>query len=519
MVEFFVDGRKLVAPLGDNLLEAMLECGVEISYFCYHPGLSVVAVCRQCLVEIVGQPKLAPACQLTVQPGLEVKNNSERVLAARRQMLEFTLLNHPIDCPICDKAGECTLQKHYMGWDRQTARHDHEVVRKPKRVDLGPRIILDDERCILCTRCVRFCQEVIDQPQLTVARRGSKSVLTTAPGSRLDNPYSLNTVDICPVGALTDKDFRFQTRVWELQSTLSVCNGCATGCLCEVHHQRGKIYRLVPRRVRDMNLNWMCDYGRYTYKSVSADRLTLPLLCGEAVGWDDALNELGAKLASFVVEQGQGVGVVLGADVTNEDNFVAASFARKLGEKTQLYLAAQPPSDGDKILRHSDPNANQLGAQVLLKAAGKPPTDLASDLLAGKLRALYLVGDALYLPGAAQQKFAELSLLAVQATHSSPLTKAAHFVLPASMWAEVEGTITSANGLVKRMRAAVAAPDFAKPHWQIIGQLLRKMGMETGFLSARAVFEEMSKRVDFFRRAEWGEEIPTQLLRFVGSRG
>src|SRR5262249_34108591 len=219
MVTLTVDDKPVTVPKGTNVLDAALKLGIDISFFCYHPGLSIAACCRQCLVEIGGNPKLQPSCQIPVAEGMKVISSSPRVSLAREQMLEFTLVNHPVDCPICDKAGECTLQKLYADGDAQPSRVVLAKVHKPKRVDLGPTIVLDQERCILCTRCIRVCDEVAGVHQLEMAHRGDHEVLTTAPGQLLDNPYSLNTVDVCPVGALTSKDFRFSVRVCVLTET------------------------------------------------------------------------------------------------------------------------------------------------------------------------------------------------------------------------------------------------------------------------------------------------------------
>jgi NADH-quinone oxidoreductase subunit G len=522
LVEISIDGRKYQAPKGENLLQFMLEQGLEISYFCYHPGLSVVAVCRQCLVGLAKMNKLVPACQTPIGPGMEVDNSSDKVLAARRQLLEFTLVNHPVDCPICDKAGECILQRHYMDWDHAPSKIDHSKVRKPKHVDLGPRIVLDDERCILCTRCVRFMAEVAKDPQLVVSKRGSKAVLTVAPGRKLDHPYSLNVVDICPVGALTDKDFRFKMRVWELSSTRSVCNGCATGCPCEVHHRRDRIYRLVPRRYgnHDINDNWMCDFGRYTYKAVAADRLSLPRVQGKETGWDEAIGFVADRLKVALEGDRARIGVVLGADATNEDNFAASRLAFDFLGAPRVYLGAEPEGDaGDDFLRDNDPNPNRAGAAACGADIGTA-AELADDLAEGKLAALYVVGERLHLPAEALAKAQALDLFAVQATHDrSPLVQSAQVALPAAAWAEVDGTITNRENRTQRLRAAVAPVDFARPHWQILVQVARRAGLTLDFVSPRAIFEAMQQEIELFKDAEWGAELPPQLLRYAGSRG
>src|SRR6185369_269927 len=263
MVSVIIDGKTLEVPKGTMLIEACNQNGADVPFFCYHPGLTSPAVCRQCLVDVKGQPKPVPSC--------------------------YT--------PVADKAGECMLQKQYFDWDAKLARNDGIKVHKEKVVDLGPTIVLDQERCILCTRCIRVCDEVAHNHQLEMAQRGDHEVLTTAPGHKLDNPYSLNTVDVCPVGALTSKDFRFSMRVWELYTTPSVCPGCATGCNVEVHHSRGKIYRLVPRENHDVNQFWMCDEGRFTYKEVDTHRVAAPRIGGETTSMDKALAFAAERLA------------------------------------------------------------------------------------------------------------------------------------------------------------------------------------------------------------------------------
>ncbi|HET6614206.1 MAG TPA: 2Fe-2S iron-sulfur cluster-binding protein, partial [Kofleriaceae bacterium] len=263
-----VDGQEVTVPKGTNVIEAARKVGIDISAFCYHPGLSIAACCRQCLVTIEGSPKLQPSCQARCTDGMVVHTDDKNAVAARRQMLELTLVNHPIDCPICDKAGECTLQKLYFDHDNINSRVDVPKVHKPKVVDLGPHVILDAERCILCTRCIRVCDEVAGEHQLEMRNRGDHEEICTAPGALLDNPYSINTVDVCPVGALTSKDYRFTMRAWELMMTPSVCQGCATGCNTEIHHKSGRVWRLVPRENPEVNGHWMCDEGRFTYKDL-----------------------------------------------------------------------------------------------------------------------------------------------------------------------------------------------------------------------------------------------------------
>ena len=509
LVTVKVDGVEVAVPAGTNVLEAVRAAGGNISFFCYHPGLSVVAVCRQCLVEIKGQPKLIPACQAIVAPGMEVTNSGPRVDQARQQMLEFTLLNHPVDCPICDKAGECTLQKQYMEFDSERSRTDVYKIRKPKAVDVGPHVVLDAERCILCTRCIRVCDEVAEKHELEVSWRGDHATLTTAPGRLLENPYSLCTVDVCPVGALTAKDFRFRMRAWELYATPSVCNGCATGCSVEVHHRDGRIYRMVPR-YSEVNRWWMCDEGRFTYKPVHENRVTAPRISGSAASWDDALGTVARRLEECRPE----VGFVLSAGATNEDNFAAARIALDY-LSAKLYVAGRAPGEGDRQLRHIDKNPNTRGATLCGRGQARPAAALREDIAAGHVRALYVLGDDLDLGDAASG----LELLVVQATRESALTSRAHVVLPAAAWAEVDGTITNATGLVQRLRGAVQSPGQALPHVEILARLARACGLALDLGTAREVFAEMKERHGEFGAAEFGQSAPPLLLRFAGSRG
>ncbi len=299
-------------------------------------------------------------------------------------MLEFTLVNHPIDCPICDKAGECMLQKQYFDWDAKLARNDGIKVHKDKVVDLGPTIVLDQERCILCTRCIRVCDEVAKNHQLEMADRGDHEVLTTAPGHQLDNPYSLNTVDVCPVGALTSKDFRFAMRVWELYTTPSVCTGCATGCNIEVHTSRGKIYRLVPRENQAVNKHWMCDEGRLTYKRVNATRLAAPCSGGVPVEWDSALDDAGKLLRDALDANPAEVGVVLNAQSTNEDLYALAKLTfdhlgrrQGLPRRPRSGLERRHPRQRRQEPQHRGRDRDRRGT------AASTLLDLANDLKSG----------------------------------------------------------------------------------------------------------------------------------------
>jgi NADH-quinone oxidoreductase subunit G len=516
LVTLKIDGRTVQVAKGMNVLEAARTIGTSISYFCYHPGLSSPAVCRQCLVEVKGQPKLAPSCYTPVAEGMDVLTESEKVVTARAQMLEFTLVNHPVDCPICDKAGECTLQKMYQEWDGSPSRVDTGKVHKPKVVDLGPEIVLDAERCILCTRCIRVCDEVGKEHQLEMAFRGDREQLTVAPGKRLDNPYSLNTVDVCPVGALTAKDFRFAMRAWELFTTPSVCAGCATGCNDEVHHAQGKIYRLVPRENQDVNKFWMCDEGRFTYKEIGERRVAAPRIGGETTSMDKALAFAAERLAGVPKEL---VGIVLNAQATNEDNFLLAKVAAALGI-THVYLAGRPPKPerADDILRSADINPNTAGARILGGAKAKGTQQLNADIIGGAVRGLWILGDHVALDDEALAALSKIDVV-YQSPHDNFMSDKVSVLLPASAWAEVDGTFTNGKGIVQRVRTAVEPPGEARPHRELIALIAKRLGVDVGPTSAKAVFAEMKKSVPDFADASFGREFLPIQLRFAGSRG
>jgi NADH-quinone oxidoreductase subunit G len=517
-----IDGKARQVPKGMNLLEACNEAGANVPFFCYHPGLSSPAVCRQCLVDVKGQPKPVPSCYTPVADKMEVNTASPKVLDVRRQMLEFTLVNHPIDCPICDKAGECMLQKHYFDWDGKYARNDGIKVKKAKVVDLGPTIVLDQERCILCTRCIRVCDEVAGVHQLEMAARGDHEVLTTAPGHKLDNPYSLNTVDVCPVGALTAKDFRFAMRAWELFSTPSVCTGCATGCNTDVHSSRERIYRMVPRPNEKVNKHWMCDEGRMTYKAVHAERLAAPISEGQPVEWDRALEDATRRLRA-VIDTGPGrLGVVFNAQSPNEDLYALAKLAFDHLGVGKAYLAGRDQGWSDEILVSADKNPNTAGASAIGAGRLRSLVDLAADLKAGALGALIVVGSDGVLVGdnaAVAMPLDRLEALVVLSTHKGPLVSAAHVALPLSGWAELDGTFTNKLGMVQRIRAVIPPAGDALPGWDILTHLARRLGATMEFQTAKAVFAEAKQKLAFMKDADWGRTMLPVQLRFANSRG
>jgi NADH-quinone oxidoreductase subunit G len=536
-VNLTIDGQAVTVKKGTNVLEAARTLGNDISAFCYHPGLSIAACCRQCLVAIEKNPKLQPSCQTTVGEGMVVHTTDKISTLARKQQLEFTLVNHPIDCPICDKAGECTLQKLYFDHDNAASRVDTPKVHKDKVVDLGPTVVLDQERCILCTRCIRVCDEVAHSHQLDMSFRGDHEVLGCAPGAQLDNPYSLNTVDVCPVGALTAKDFRFTMRAWELEATPSVCNGCATGCNIEIHHKQGRAWRLVPRHNPDVNDYWMCDEGRFTYHDLREKRLAGPVVDGLPASWDRAVKVAADRIKAALGEQGGGgrveagagggatdtarasrgegdsstVGVVLSAVCSNEDNFALAKLAQAWGVK-QFFIAAKPdvPARADGRLRVADVNPNRSGVKAIAEALKIDVKPAQAGAFAG-VKLLVVLGDV--LAGADG-----IETIAISA-HERGHVGGAKVALPACDWAELAGTITNIKGHVQRMHEAFAPPGATIPGWEAVVRLGAAANVKLAWTHPREVFKDMVAAVPAWNALTWAREARPLALRFAGSRG
>ncbi|MDM7915983.1 MAG: 2Fe-2S iron-sulfur cluster-binding protein, partial [Candidatus Eisenbacteria bacterium] len=306
MPTVYVNDRAIEVPEGLNMIQVAKLLGIEIPHFCYHPGLGVDGNCRLCLIEVEGIPKPQVACNTFVKDGLKIRTETERVHELRKAVLEFFFLNHPLDCPICDQSGECLLQDFYMRHGQYESRLDLPKVHKRKVVDVGPRVVLDAERCVLCTRCVRFCDRVTGTGELRIINRGNRSEIGTFPGKPLDNPYSLNTVDLCPVGALTSKDFRFQCRVWFLSSAKSICAGCSRGCNIYMEQNEGTIHRLRPRENQEVNRWWMCDEGRRTYVPLNENRCEVPSIGGEEVTHEEALEAIASAIRAAREKGGDG---------------------------------------------------------------------------------------------------------------------------------------------------------------------------------------------------------------------
>jgi NADH-quinone oxidoreductase subunit G len=352
---------------GTNLFEAVERAtGEKLPHFCYHPGLSIAGVCRMCQVEVEGSPKLMIACNTTVRDGMVIRTKTPRVQETVRNILNFHLLHHPVDCPVCDQAGECSLQDFYMDHGLYEAEIDHEdKLAKGKVKPIGDLVMLDAERCVLCARCTRFTSEVTKTYELGIFNRGNHSEIDVAPGKSLDNNYSLNTVDICPVGALTSRDFRFRRRVWWLSETDSICPGCATGCNMQIHHSEGIPYRFKPRENLAVNQYWMCDHGRLLYHQIRAkDRLSEPAQledgARQSVSWERAYARIASALGS--AEQRSPLLIVGSPHLSVEELYALRSLAQAAqAELLGSRLSGSEMEEDDGILLAGDRTPQRRG--------------------------------------------------------------------------------------------------------------------------------------------------------------
>jgi len=470
MVKVVVDGTEVEADSRDNLIEAARRIGVAIPYFCYHPRLSIAGQCRMCLVETSDAPgRLVPGCQVRVKEGLKITTNSPAVKDNQRGCMEFHLINHPVDCAICDQSGECKLQDYYMEYDHQPSRIRTYKLNKPKREIFGPLVVYDAERCIMCTRCVRFMDEVAKEPQLAVVQRGSHSLISTFPGQPLDSKYSGNTVDICPVGALLNRDFRFQSRVWFVNKSPTVCTGCANGCNVYAESRGEVIYRLLPRRNEEVNQVWMCDAGRLSYHASNERRLEWA-----RIGRGDGAESVGPRLAiEKAVEllkplQGQGgVGIYVSAQCTNEEAVAAFQLGAHLGAQ-RYSTGGVPPGDSDDFLIRADKNPNTNGLRLVAQAFG-----VKLEESVGRLKGLI----AMRTDGLSANSLQGTELFIAVAQNESAVSALADVALPCQSVYEQEGTLVNWYGRLQRTWASVAAQRAdAAAGWSWASRILGGLG-------------------------------------------
>ncbi len=538
MPKLTLDGKEVEFKEGQTLIQVARENGIDIPHFCWHPELSVSGNCRMCLVDVEQIPKLVISCSTIATEGMVVETNSEKAVDARKAVLEFILINHPLDCPICDEAGECQLQEYAYAYSVGESRMTELKNHKPKRVELGPNVIYDAERCISCSRCIRFSREIAQEPQLTFVQRGDRVMVATFPGDSFDNPYSMNAIDICPVGALTSADFRFKSRVWEMSKTESICTGCSRGCNIEVWVRDNQIQRLKPRFNNDVNSYWMCDNGRLnTFKFVNADNRVdgAHIKNGEGfekVDWEKALEFTAENLKKYKPEE---IAFIGSAFATVEDNFVFNKMAKALGVKNIAYFDYVVSGSGDNILITEDKAPNALGAELVgIKNSNGEIERIFDDVKNKKIKAVYILEQSHDFDNGLLEALADAEFVAVHATNFGKLTENANVVFPAATYAEKNGTFVNFQGRVQRIKPAVATAELdrsldglsqsrwdkfgtefdrwnqgkrydAKSSWKILTMLSAYVGEKLRYNMAEDVFEELASKNEHFKNIDYDE--------------
>jgi NADH-quinone oxidoreductase subunit G len=524
MATVTINGHEI--ELGDderlNGIEAARRVGVEIPHFCWHPGLSVVGSCRMCLVEVgrrdpetgkvTMSPQLVPACQTPAVDGTVFVTDSERVRQARAMVEEDLLLRHPIDCPVCDKAGECLLQDYHFQHGRPERRAEVRPFSSRRR-DLGENVTLFVDRCVMCGRCVRFTREISGTAELLVLGRGADTEIDVVPGFPLANPLSGNVVDLCPVGALADRDFLYRQRVWFLRRHAGVCSGCAAGCSIWIEENQDQIYRIKPRENPHVNRWWICDEGRYDYAHVhDRRRLSVPRRReGEssvAVDWTRLPDELDARL-----RRAGRLGAVLSPHLSVEEAYLLCKYVRRIDPEALLALGPVPTLGNDErfpggFMIHAEKCPNRRGVEeVLAHWTGRVMTfeEWTAEIDRGKVRAGWVAGGYKneWIDEATASRLARLDVLVVQDLFPSPLSDRAMYRLPAAASAERDGSYVNRADRLQSFRRAIRPPAGVRPEGSLYWRLL---GMD-GQYDASSVLEEIAREIGYFSAATGGVPV------------
>lgn len=513
LITLNVDGQDIQVAPGANVIDAVASAGKEIPHFCYHPHLSISGNCRMCLVELGmpmrdratgeavldenGKPKIsfmpkpAIACSTKAAPGMHVKTQSEAIKDCQNGVMEFLLVNHPLDCPICDQAGECRLQEFATEYGRGYSRFIEDKNVKPKRTQLGPRVMLDDERCILCSRCIRFSKEIANDDVLGFVDRGSYSTLTCFPGKELANNYSLNTVDICPVGALTSTDFRFKMRVWFLKPVNSICTESSVGVNTQVWSREGKIYRITPRRNDAVNDSWMSDSGRALYQQVEAENRLLKYLIGTV----DSTFEGAAKAASEHLKSSK-LAYVGSAQMSVEEQFLLREIVET--HKAPVHFVYHQQA-GDDLLIAKDASPNLRGALVTGLIDALPTTKLtalAAAIDAGEVDTVFVVREDLLAAGLTEAQLAKVKVVFL-GSHANTTSPHAEVTLPLLTVFERAGSFINQQFRLQKFKTCVPAVQGLRSDLQVLSQIASSLkGEQYALPDLDQVWEQMSKRIN-----------------------
>lgn len=534
-----------------NLIQAAQRAGYEVPHYCWHPALTVVASCRMCLVEvgekrpdgaIAMQPRVVPACQTPAKPGMVVRTDSEKAKAAQAATLEYLLLNHPLDCPVCDQAGECYLQDYSYKFGRGYSRFKEDKIIRPDKDYIGENVALFTDRCVMCSRCVRFTREISGTAELQIIHRGAHAEIDIFPGQPCNNKLAGNVVDLCPVGALCSKDFLYKQRVWFLKSTSSVCPRCSTGCSITIDHHKDIVYRLRPRANPQAQGWFMCDEGRFGYKYINAaDRLLSPMVRHDRhtlhVGWEEVLPVLRRQVRQAATEAPQSAWLVLSPWLTCEEAYLAVRWFRSLSPQTRLALGLvpvvgeddrypkdvhghPPPLDQTRFTIRAEKCPNRLGVEAILKhyqGTIYPFDAVLEAARRGEIRVLYLTGGSPE-PGWTSEHSAaleEVETVIVQDILPSPLTSVAKYVLPGATFAEKDGTFVNHAGLAQAIHRAVQPPGEARSDARIFMDLLERRGLP----HAPTLRAELASEVPYFAPLKNGQLDPLGVFLTCETQG
>ena len=557
MPQINIDGKIITSEANKTIIQAATENNIYIPHFCWHPELSVAGNCRMCLVEVgmpkklqdgtfeldsennhvvQWMPKLQIACATPISDNMYVRTQSNKAVETQEAVMEFLLINHPLDCPICDEAGECKLQEYAYKYSEGESRFIEEKNHKPKHVEWGPNVMFDAERCISCSRCIRYAKEIAQQDVLTFVNRGDHVQIELFDDTQFDNPYSMNVIEICPVGALTSRDFRFKTRVWEMSFNDSICPGCARGCNMKIGVRNNQVLRLQPRTNMHVNRYWMCDEGRLTqYPYVNNERIINSMILQnnehKETSYDEAKHSTIEKLSHYKSNE---IMILGSAYSTVEDNYILQKFAKQIIKTNNLkYLQHIDPNFGDNFLRVNDRTPNAKGCEeVGIEAADENYiNDLILDIKNKHIKAMLIMNDDLNGYEQLINALGDIELLIVLATNHNKLTAMADIAIACSTYAEVEGTFINIDGRVQHFKPAVVTNENrakmglrmsrldkfgahndrwtqheernCNPAWKIIRDIANSMGASLNYKKSEDVFTEISQRIANFNEMSY----------------
>lgn len=553
MPHIFIDDNFLEAKAGQTIIQAAYENGIDIPHFCWHPELSISGNCRMCLVE-VGFPKRLPdgsiavdsnnrpvinffpklqiACATEVSDGMYVRTHTEKVIRAREAVMEFLLINHPLDCPICDEAGQCKLQEYAFLHSKGYSRFDEMKNRKGKRIIWGPNVIFDAERCISCSRCIRFAKEIAKQDVLTFVKRGDRVTIKLFEDTQFDNNYSMNVIDICPVGALTSRDFRFKSRVWDMSFNDSICPECSRGCNIKIGVRNNEILRIEPRPNPYVNRYWMCDFGRLNYRYINENRIAAPLIRKNEgftkSNWEEAIAGTVEKLKSFGSNE---IIFIASPRTSNENNYVLLKFAKEVLNVHNINYVEHIDKDfEDGFLRTADKSANSTALKefgILYNLHSISIVNLINAIRERKIKAMFVMEEDFSTFPDILDVLPELDLLIALQYNYNRVTDYADIVLPVTTFAEMDGTFVNINRRVQHFTPALVTANNSrfmgmkmsrldkfgayndrwtqheirdiKPSWHVIQLLANKLNADWSFQNAEEVFLEITQYFEAFK--------------------